>query len=121
MLAVDHNINFENASVDGDMTIHSRTPTGDIRVPRGQTKTWHWFTNLWQRRTDRLCSTSRAVQGQGKQLEDMDWQCSMPGLTQGSTHSQYGLLSPGTGCQRAWEQRRLESLSKDGSEGQPEW
>jgi hypothetical protein len=32
-LAVDHNIWFENASVDGDMTIHSRTPTGDIRVP----------------------------------------------------------------------------------------
>jgi hypothetical protein len=34
-LAVDHNIWFENASKDGDMTIQvaSRTPTGDIWVP----------------------------------------------------------------------------------------
>ncbi len=41
--------------------------------------------------------------------------CSWP--TQGSTHSQSGPLNLGTGYQRVWEQQRLVSPSKDGSEG----
>ncbi len=66
----------------------------------GQTRTWRLSTSSWARKTDKLCSTSRAEREPGRRPADMDWPSSTPGQTRGSIHSQCGLLSPGTGCQR---------------------